>query len=215
MDDGAKWDRDTVVVVLQAAATFASILIALIALYAALEEAEAVRKQQEAVVWPRLVPSRGVSTTGDAQTVSFEVANKGIGPAVIGDAHLELDGKVVDGWWEAAQLLVEEDSREVPVYASNSSILGNVIAAQENVRLFEVSTKALDELPPRVDEKQVAEMRELYPKLIRALTEAYDARRLKIEICYCSVFEECWSVSNEDRKPKPLDRCTEHERSKI
>ena len=81
--------------VAQTALAVVGFLVGLIALYAALNEADAVRKQQQASVWPYLDLAVSNNNVIDNEFTTIAVANKGIGPARIRSIEVQFDDATV------------------------------------------------------------------------------------------------------------------------
>ena len=205
---------ERIVMLLQALATLATLIIASLALYAALDEADAVRKQQIALVWPRVVIDRSYSTTREGTKVSFHVTNKGIGPALVDGLRLELDDVPVQNWWAASRALAGLKPEDMPLYGSHRTIDGQVLAPGEDKGLFELSSAKLENLPDEEEEVR-AKMKALYPSLIETLIEAFDSGRLRLELCYCSVFDDCWVVQSGKRSPEAVSACPDYPASPL
>lgn len=108
---------------------------------------------------------------------SYIVNNKGTGPAVIKYARLSYDNKAVKSWPEYLQM---RSGRIVGHTQSNISSI--VLSAEE-------STK-----PMETNDAEVA-------KLLS------DKDNLQIELCYCSIYDECWLVDRTNN-PTPVAQCT-------
>ena len=76
---------------LQTIGTIAALIISVIALMTTIYEANLMRKQQNAMVWPYL--KVGPSWGGDG--FSFRVYNNGTGPAIIKSVEVTFNGKTV------------------------------------------------------------------------------------------------------------------------
>lgn len=64
-----------------------------------------MRQEQHASVWPRLQIGRAYS---EGRNFAIVVGNPGIGPAVIMDVGVEVDGRPVTSWTEAINALVPD-----------------------------------------------------------------------------------------------------------
>ena len=78
----------------------ASIVIAVVALYAALAESSAVRQQTAAAVWPFVQLLVENYETDDAAGFSLGFTNAGVGPAKMQDVRVSIDGNVARNWLE-------------------------------------------------------------------------------------------------------------------
>lgn len=161
------------------------IFIGSVALYAALGESEAVRKQTEASVWPRVdVVSAYYGIAGE-ERVEIIARNRGIGPAVVKSVIVAVDGEPQKNWFDVIRALSPGDRPSI----SNQEIDKAVISPNEDVRLLSL------------EEKYSSKAQTL------AVRDAFIAKRLSVEICYCSVFDSCWETRSKDGAPKEVKEC--------
>lgn len=154
--------------------------------YSTFVQADATRKMQEASAWPELQigrsfnSSESVTPEGATPSLAITVANNGIGPARIQDVRVLLDGDVVKTWSDLLNRMELE-----PGY-SNSFVNGATMpsGAFHNALKVDGEVKA------------------------RALRDAWDERRIIMQICYCSVFDECWTRVSGRRDPRPVETCS-------
>lgn len=161
------------------AAVFA-VALSVAAILVSLLEVSAARDQQKSSVWPY------VDIKGSYSEQGFEIGltNKGVGPARLGAVNLLLDGKpVTDLDTVILELVGKENAFSYENYrASNPSF--NVISRTESVNLFSVRWE------PRT----------------RLLMENWEDR-VDINICYCSIYDECWEASLQNVTAKPVQVC--------
>lgn len=155
------------------------ILTGCIALYAALNEADAARKQQIASVLPEVIFANSYNNDPERPRFSYIVVNNGIGPGRIRSMRIRVDDKAVPTW----TAMLEELGGDVGNYGQ-SQIAGRLVQAGETISVFETTNA------------QTA-------NLIIA-----NRNRIKREICYCSVFEDCWlPATSVTELPEPVDQC--------
>lgn len=161
--------------------------------------------QRYAAVWPRIsfdvstnvvagLAEYGGSDAGpphDADggvtpgTLRFGIINKGVGPALVRAFRAKLDGQPV----RSADALIRKVYGGPRTHAM-SSILGEVLAPSERVDLTAMVGNP-DDIRPLRD---------------ALLTPPGGTPRLIAEICYCSVFEQCWWAVT-DQEPTPTSSC--------
>ena len=139
-----------------------AILISIATLFVYVYQASIMQEQLHTSVWPRIEWSN--SNVGG---VFVEVTNKGIGPAIIKDAVMKVDGKKVNNVDELFQELIG-DHKNMEVITSY--VVGRVMSPGETFKTFLVtdSSSAL------------------------RLDSAFRVRQFEFEICYCSIYDECW-----------------------
>ncbi|MEL7283958.1 MAG: hypothetical protein AAGJ68_05590 [Pseudomonadota bacterium] len=180
------------------------IFIATLALYAALNESDAVRKQQQAAVWPHLQIDRTNITTDVNTGISMSVSNRGIGPARVRAASMRLDGESLENWSELFEKIQPETSGFFP--RNDANVGQSVLSPGGTVRVIDVNTElfATYNLEGRDGIATVGETE----SLVFGLREAFRTDRIEMELCYCSVFDDCWHVSSIERDPNPVRNCT-------
>ncbi|MEN1728500.1 MAG: hypothetical protein AAGJ52_08665 [Pseudomonadota bacterium] len=154
--------------------------LSIAALFISVMEVLAVKDEQRAEVWPYLEVSQSYSQDGYA----LKVTNKGIGPARVRSASLLLDGEPVNDLNRAIlETLGPENAFGYDTYFSSNPAPG-VMSPDEEVTIFGVP----------------------WNDRTRLLTEAWNGRA-QVEVCFCSVYDECWKTSLNQGDPTPVDRC--------
>ncbi len=171
--------------VIQTAIAVTGFVVAIIALYAALNEADAVRKQQQASVWPNLEFHRSYRGVPGSERLDVSVSNTGIGPAKIALIEFFFDGAPLRNWDEAIAAFSTVDN---PRY-SHIGVGGRVLPPNGEFALVSTTTE------------------EINVETVIALRDAIDQGRLSGRICYCSVFDECWLLVSHSREASPVDQC--------
>ena len=132
------------------------------------------RMQIRALVWPRVEANYSTMTPEGKIDCRFSISNVGVGPARIAFVELMIDHKPVVTWDEALTALVGEHERHNTKVRSATH--NRVIAAGASFDSLHIIN---EDLAARVSSQ---------------------LERLQIEICYCSVLDECWRFhSDEDR----------------
>ncbi|MEM6900938.1 MAG: hypothetical protein AAF583_14360 [Pseudomonadota bacterium] len=200
---GGRADQPLWLIFAQVVPGIAGIVIGTIALFAALNEADAVRKQQEASVWPHIQIDRSNFTVDEDRATTITVRNRGIGPAKIRYADVTLDGDPVEWWTDLFRRLEPEVEK---IYPKTDSYIGQtVLSPQQDAEILVLDTQIFDEYV--LSEEQGIATRQELAAIIDRLRIAMDDGRVNIELCYCSVFDECWRVSNVTRDPWRVDTC--------
>lgn len=161
------------------------IFIGSVALYAALGESEAVRKQTEASVWPRLDMAVVYYGFEGEERIDILARNRGIGPAVVEFVHVAVDGAKATSWSEVIRAVAPDEV----IATSNQSIERTVVSPNEDIKMLSVEEKYSSNA------------------LTRAIRDAIGRERIKVEICYCSVFDSCWKTKLSGGAPDEVDAC--------
>jgi hypothetical protein len=152
------------------------------ALAASWSQIRIMREEQHATVWPNIMVAN-MWNRGDS--AGFILVNSGVGPAIVRDIHARIDQQPVRTWNDVLAGLTGE--RSIGSFYQ-SSVSNRVIQAGQTVMMF----AAYD--GPVAD----------------ALMTGRD--RLDFDVCYCSIYEVCWTVGAAFRSgpvPEPLvvERC--------
>jgi len=135
-------------------------LVGLCALGVSVYEAYLMRQQQMASVMPILEAWSSYSSEG----FSVNLANKGLGPAILRSVRVSVDGTPKHSWTD----VYEEVLGMRPTMLGTSAVSGNVAAPGERVSMIRFAR----------DDSAAAIWR--------------GSERVALELCYCSVFDECW-----------------------
>jgi hypothetical protein len=167
----------------QTVLSVAGVFIGVVALYAALTESEAARKQTAATVWPYL--QFEISDYANEAGAGFSIAfsNAGVGPARVREMQLSIADRPVTDWETAVARLVEE---ERPAFGQNF-IIGRVLTPGESVTLVQTHDR----------------------RLVEAFRQAVALPGTWVRLCYCSIFDECWLRDSRDEAadPEPVEAC--------
>ena len=156
----------------QTALAVVGFFVGLIALYAALNEADAVRKQQQASVWPHIrIRDMNIGLSGE-ERFDVIVGNRGIGPAIIKNVSATVDGKEMQSWYDIVERATEKPASGV----SHEPIIGAVIAPNEDIILVSLAA--------RYSSKEE----------VFAFRDLVRSGRANLVVCYCSVFDDCRRV---------------------
>jgi hypothetical protein len=138
--------------------------------------------QLSATVWPYLSFNLYQSDKG----VRYTLGNQGLGPAIVHSATLTLDGKSSDSFKAATGILL------------HGNFKGSTISS--------TSLESGDVLRPGASLEIVA----YTGPLARTLTLTA-IRRMTVTICYCSLLEQCWTLTSlqSSSGPARVSNCPE------
>jgi hypothetical protein len=139
-----------------------AIAISTATLFVYIYQARIMLAQQHTSVWPRVEWSH--SNVGG---VYVEVKNKGIGPAIIKNAVLKVDGKEIP---TIDSLFTELIGTHTNMPYITSYVVGRVMSPGESFKPFIVSDS-------------------LYAA---KLDSAFRVREFEMDVCYCSIYNDCW-----------------------
>ena len=152
---------------------------------------QALVEQNERLVQANSIPHLQLSGSNarddGTPEISFEVSNRGVGPAEIRSVQILVDGRPIRTPGEIFRACCDFEGT-APV--TSSTLLGTMIQPGQLVRYIRLQpTKASMEVASKFD-----------------LARQQD--RIVTNICYCSVFDECWTRSSEGTlRPKRVESC--------
>lgn len=139
--------------------------------------------------WPFIAyNTSNVQPAGGPQAITMSLVNDGIGPAKI--ETFELKWKNI-AYSDANKFLAACCGYKPEGRLSVGIVSGRVVRAGENIDFITL---------PQNSASQAT---------WQALNRARDSKDLKLAICYCSVFDECWTndVARYSLKPTPVAYC--------
>ncbi|HTZ54736.1 MAG TPA: hypothetical protein VMB20_06700 [Candidatus Acidoferrum sp.] len=171
------------------AIAIAALLVSAAAAFALIYQTRVIAQQYAATIWPYLSVNSSYSPLG----VTIQVANDGLGPALIDSAQLFIDDKAVPGWGTYLHdLEVNPALKNVRASISSSSFgRSTTIRPGDSKLLFAIAFK-----------------RTIAPGALTAHT-------VGVRLCYCSINNSCWNLlatpGNDSRRtPQPVSDCTEN-----
>lgn len=173
--------------VLPISALFVSFISILIAWHHG-EVMQGLVHQNERLVQANSLPYLQMYSNQGADHFDLFISNAGIGPAEVRTAELLVDGKPVATLEDFLKACCNVSGRGG---VSKSNVIGQMIRPGVDVPYISA------------DETNLA--------LVQTIARAYHERRLETRLCYCSVFDECWTRSSRDFanavRPKRVDSC--------
>jgi len=141
-----------------------AVLISFSTLFVYLYQSSLMKTQQKMSVWPHI--TFGPSWSEDHLVINL--INKGVGPAIIKKFTIMVNDNQINGIHEIMNFL--PDSLQTD-FQYSSIWSGQVVMAAENITLFQVNN----------------------PKTIKHLLQLMHEEKISIEICYCSIYNDCWT----------------------
>ena len=167
-------------------AQFGSIIalsVSFLALAIGAYQTRLMQNQARASVWPFIAINYRYFDAGTNAGFTWQVDNNGVGPARIESVILTMDDQPIRHWGEVLKKL----NMQGDVDLSIDDINGNV-------------------LPPNTNrETTIAAIKLTKPEQAKILHDA--RKRFKMDICYCSVYDECWTAHWLQHKVLPVEKC--------
>lgn len=166
----------------QTITAISAILVSVIALFVAWDQARVMRAQQHADVWPALQIQSEFLTQADSYQMSLTVKNDGIGPAVVHYVSADMGGEALTNWEELGDRRADGLLRPG---MWTGALRGEIVAPGEEVVLARLTW-------PRegVDPGLLRDHRHL----IWSMT---------MDVCYCSVYGRCWTTDRDTTQIQP------------
>lgn len=153
-----------------------AVLVGVCALVVSTVQVKLMHEQQHASVWPRLE----VMYSYNEGSLGIHVANRGVGPAAIRYVKTSVDGKPTPRWSTALAALLRTPPS--PAELGWTSITDRIVPAGEDIRALHLRNRE----QAAVAEAQIG--------------------RLEVEICYCSIYDRCWTLDTRfTRRSTPVE----------
>jgi hypothetical protein len=159
-----------------------AVVIGVCTMFVYIYQARIMSRQMHATVWPYMEANFSYSTD-ENPSLAIVISNKGVGPALVKTAYVIVDDRRYSDSKAKLDSLILNLTGMTDVLDSYTNLTTRVISPGEEIKFIEV-TDTLKAL---------------------ALIKALSGHRVRTEICYCSVFEDCWKV--ESGKVTACDRC--------
>jgi hypothetical protein len=143
-----------------------------------------MQNQARASVWPHLEIGYTYNSNSDENGFLWRIDNNGVGPARIETVTLTLDGKPMKSWPDVLKALGFNDGMRV----STTSLAGEVIPPSLN-RETAIETLRINQREP-------------------ALAIKNAVGRFHMDICFCSVYDDCWIAHWQNTKVTATEQCT-------
>jgi hypothetical protein len=151
---------------------------------AAVWQTRVIANQLSATVWPYL----SFSLRQDDTVVRYTLTNDGLGPAIVRSAGMTVDGKKQTSLLHTLLALAGAKAKHASL--STSSVgPGTVLRPDASFVMFLYTGSA-------------------------ARTIATDMQsRVHVRVCYCSLLEQCWTITSATNSdgPVPTPRCTQRD----
>ena len=163
-----------------------TLIISLVVAYGTYVQAQATQRMQQAAAWPFVAYDTTNYSDDGKHQVALVLANNGVGPAMLGPIEVRYRGQPVRSTMDLlAKCCGYRQGTGASVATSTSS---NVVLRPGE----SISFLALRDVP---------ENAKLIPQLDR------ERWQLKVRSCYCSIFDDCWTIEGRQAKPRPVKLC--------
>lgn len=181
--------------------SIAAIVVSIVALFIAWDEARILRRQQHASFLPIVNINSSLSRSAERLVFSVELVNDGVGPALVKRASLTVGGEEVLSLPDFQRLLLpgalKFNGVEDPDVGTDFGSSLGVLSVGEAARVMQIDWPA--------DAAKSAAFEELKQRIFQSARED-----LEFSLCYCSVFGRCWRASSAaNADPARVKACPE------
>jgi hypothetical protein len=163
------------------------VLISLVSLFVAVSANRTQERLLAASTWPYLRYDSSNAGGDGTRTISFNLANNGVGPARIRSFDLRYHGKSMRNSHELLRECCLQDAAQAVPRTTVSTVRRRVLAPNEEVAFLRVP----------LQESSAAAWQVLN-------REAFS---VQLRVCYCSVLEDCWMLDTGKPEPEPVKAC--------
>ncbi|HEY2396650.1 MAG TPA: hypothetical protein VGH81_11830 [Rudaea sp.] len=165
--------------------SLAALAISVLALAVGAYQTRLMQTQARASVWPYVVIGLDYAEKGERSGFDLHVQNNGVGPALVRSVQVRFDGKPIGHWPELFDAL---------------KLHGTVAAVLQGLRGIVI--------PPSTNRNtDVTAIAIAQPDAAKAVFES--RTRLAIDICNCSIYDDCWVAHWLKSRPEPVAACHE------
>lgn len=160
-----------------------AVLMSMVSIFIAVHHGQTMEKLVEANSWPNISFGNSNEMAGAPRTIALAVRNTGVGPARIDTFEVFYEDKPVRNFPQLLKLCCDATSQ----YFSTSLVRDEVLPARE-----EIDFATFGAGPNKPD-----------------VWEALNQKRMgvRVRVCYCSVFDECWVKDSRVARPDPVKQC--------
>ncbi|MHB1313705.1 MAG: hypothetical protein ACYC3L_16925 [Gemmatimonadaceae bacterium] len=162
-----------------------AIVIALASLGITLYEAQVTRDHDRMSVWPRLAQEASDSAGRYERTIT----NVGLGPALVRSFEVRLDDTVQTSWAPVVTALLLGRSPEGSFFSAVGP--GTVLLPGRTIHVLTLIAGNLSGTAMAQD------------------------HRLASRLCYCSLYDECWSTATHQAEPVRVTRCASNDTASV
>jgi hypothetical protein len=187
----------------------AALFVSFVSIFIAWHHGQVMKElvvQNERIVEAESLPYVEIDTSdlaSDRRTPAFRltVQNQGVGPARIGEVTMTVNGQAVP---------------DFPTLVDHCCAPGLLQAAKRGAKKFhgmkdgDLILSTLRDRMIRPGEAVDAvdwEVTDANREAIDRLKAGFASNAIRTSICYCSVFDDCWTRTDDDRRPTAVNEC--------
>ncbi len=156
-----------------------AVIIGVLTMFVYIYQARLMSKQMQAATWPYLE----IIFANAGDRFSINVTNKGAGPAIVKNATVRLDGIVYQDSQKNLDSVAYLLTGSRKLLNGYTNVNNRVISPGEVISFIEINDSTS----------------------VKLLLQSLQKRAVQLEVCYCSVFDDCWRATG--GKVEPCDSC--------
>ena len=174
-------------------ASIVAMIVGAVAVFIAWDQAQVMRDQQHASVWPIVTSDFDISGGDEFLALTLKVSNRGVGPAIIESARIMAGEESVPSLSSMLATFFGDAPMPEIMDLGGATLETSVLGAGESIDVLSIYW-------PR-DEQSDAAFSLLAERLYSGKVSG-----LVVESCYCSVFERCFESSG-NGLPREVKQC--------
>ncbi len=178
-------------------ASIVAMLVGAVAVFIAWDQAQVMRNQQHASVWPIVTSDFDVAGDNEVLTLILKVSNRGVGPAIIETARITAGGEGVPSLSSMLAAYFGDAAMPEIMDMGGATLTDGVLGAGESIDVLAIYWP------------QDAQSEAAFAALAERLYSG-EVSGLVVETCYCSVFNRCFESSGAGL-PREVKQCPAQE----
>jgi len=165
-----------------------AVFLSMVSVFIAVHHGQTMEKLVAANSWPNLSYGTGNVNDKGEDEINLTIRNTGVGPARIDTFELFYKGKPMAHFHDLASACCEQLVGK-HLFTGTSSVVDEVLPARESINFWSMRR-----------DKNTPEAWDVLNK---------ERFNVNVRVCYCSVFDECWMMDSEKRRPeRHAGQCT-------
>jgi hypothetical protein len=162
-----------------------AVVLSMVSVFIAMRDNRTMERMVAASTWPNISYGTDNDTKEAPNTITLNLKNTGVGPARLETLELFYKGKPMSSSVEFLRSCCGKGHRSYGI----SEWRDDVLPARDEISLISFPAQGNDP----------------------AVWATLNAERMnvRLRVCYCSVFDECWVEDTDAARPKRVEQCTQ------
>ncbi len=159
-----------------------AVVMSAVSIFIAVHHGKTMERLVEANSWPNISYSTGNEMPGQPKTITLALRNTGVGPARIDTFEVFYEDTPVKNFEQLLQICC---GAKTPNF-STSQVSNDVLPARDEIDFITFGPQSQSGLWELLNKKRFG---------------------VRVRVCYCSVFDECWVKDSRVARPNPVKQC--------